>query len=56
MVTVAADRDTVGIAAAEDAARRWLAEGRTVRVALPPAPHDDWNGALLAAEASHVSA
>lgn len=53
-VTIAADRDAVGIAAAEDAAMRWQAEGRDVRVALPPPPHDDWNDALRAAEATDV--
>jgi hypothetical protein len=55
-ITIAADSDPVGIQAAEDAARRWHAEGRTVRIALPPVPHDDWNDALRAAEVPHVAA
>jgi phage/plasmid primase-like uncharacterized protein len=41
-VTIAADNDASGRgqAAAEKAARRWIAEGRTVRIALPPAGQD----------------
>jgi putative DNA primase/helicase len=55
-ITIAADRDPVGIQAAEDAARRWHAEGRTVRIALPPDPHVDWNNALRATEVPDVAA
>lgn len=39
-VIIAADADPVGIAAARDAAARWHAEGRAVRIALPPAGQD----------------
>jgi hypothetical protein len=35
-VTIAADSDPVGIEAAYGAAYRWQAEGRLVRIALPP--------------------
>jgi putative DNA primase/helicase len=55
-ITIAADSDPVGIQAAEDAARRWHAEGRTVRIALPPDPHVDWNDALRATEVPDVAA
>jgi putative DNA primase/helicase len=39
-VVIAADPDVVGIRAAHDAARRWLAEGRLVRIARPPVGSD----------------
>jgi len=47
VVTIAADNDhtRTGIAAAHDAAARWTAEGRTVRIALPP-PGMDFNDLL----------
>jgi hypothetical protein len=35
-VTIAADPDPVGMMAARDAARRWLAEGRRVSIGRPP--------------------
>ncbi len=44
-VTIAADGDSQGIAAARDAAMRWHAEGREVYIAQPPAPYADWNDA-----------
>jgi putative DNA primase/helicase len=53
-VTIVADRDPVGIAAAEDAAARWTLEGRVVRVAVPPDGYDDWNDCLLAGEVTDV--
>ncbi len=39
-VVIAADGDSPGIEAAEAAAERWIAEGRTVRIARPPDGHD----------------
>lgn len=45
-VTIAADADPVGIAAAHDAAQRWHHEGRTVRIACPPEPGTDFNDLL----------
>lgn len=48
-VVIAADHDRngVGIRAAHTAAKRWYAEGRHVRIALPPASGTDWNDVLL---------
>ena len=40
------DRNSAGEEAAHKAARRWLAEGRRVRIALPPEPGTDWNDVL----------
>ena len=37
-----------GARAADAAARRWLAEGRRVRVATPDLPGQDFNDLLLA--------
>lgn len=44
-VLIAADNDAsgAGARAARTAAQRWLAEGRRVRIALPPAPGTDFN-------------
>ena len=42
-LTVCADHDPVGLAAARDAAARWHREGRRVRLAVPPAPGTDFN-------------
>jgi hypothetical protein len=42
-VTIACDRDRHGIRAAEAAARRWRAEGRTVRIAAPDRIGADFN-------------
>ena len=39
-VIIAADPDVVGIRAAYEAAQRWLAEGRRVRIARPPVGQD----------------
>jgi hypothetical protein len=39
-VGIAADPDPVGLEAAHKAARRWVAEGRRVRIAQPPAGMD----------------
>lgn len=50
-VVIAADHDVkgAGLAAAELAARRWIAEGRSVRIAMPPEPGTDFNDLLRAA-------
>ena len=50
-VTVLADVDAPGIAAANDAAWRWAREGRNVRIARPPSGKD-FNDALLAEQSS----
>lgn len=49
VVTIAADNDPVGLAKAEQAARRWSCEGRHVRIALPPKDLD-FNDLLRAGE------
>jgi hypothetical protein len=46
-VVIAADPDPVGLIAARAAARRWLAEGRSVRIARPPL-NSDFNDLLRA--------
>jgi putative DNA primase/helicase len=46
-VVIAADNDPPGRAAAEKAARRWKAEGRRVRIALPQREGADFNDVLL---------
>jgi putative DNA primase/helicase len=48
-VFIAADNDPNGSGerAAWVAAGRWIAEGRRVRIALPPEPGTDWNDVLL---------
>jgi putative DNA primase/helicase len=45
---VCADHDSNGIgeSAARDAASRWFAEGRRVRIAVPPEPGSDFNDVL----------
>lgn len=49
MVVIAADNDPKrrGQRSASRAARRWLAEGRAVRIAMPPSPGSDWNDVLM---------
>jgi putative DNA primase/helicase len=47
-VIIAADPDPVGLIAARAAARRWLAEGRSIRIARPPL-NSDFNDLLRAA-------
>jgi putative DNA primase/helicase len=51
-VLIAADNDAngVGEAAARRAAERWLAEGREVRLALPPTTDSDFNDMLIQGE------
>ena len=46
-VTIAADRDGPGLQAAQEAARRWRAEGRKVQVMAPDGPGQDFNDLLL---------
>jgi len=48
-VIILADNDQSGAGqrAAYAAAQRWLAEGRRVRIAMPPEPGTDFNDALL---------
>ena len=47
-VTIAADADRAGQRAAAKAARRWRAEGRSVHIATPDVPGQDFNDVLLA--------
>jgi hypothetical protein len=53
-VLICADHDAsgTGARAAHDAAARWLAEGRRVRIAMPVAPDTDMADALIAAEST----
>jgi putative DNA primase/helicase len=48
-VIIAADHDLNGLGerAARSVARQWLAQGRRVRIALPPVAGSDWNDVLL---------
>jgi putative DNA primase/helicase len=63
-VTICADNDAngAGISAAEAAAQRWIAEGRSVRIAMPDIIGADFNDVLRGAaaasikEAKHVTA
>jgi putative DNA primase/helicase len=61
-LVICADHDASGVGqrAAHDAAVRWIAEGRRVRIALPPEPGTDFADMLLAdvsatAEVRHVA-
>ena len=47
-VVIAGDHDEPGRLAAKEAAMRWKAEGRVVRVALPDRPGEDFADVLLA--------
>jgi putative DNA primase/helicase len=49
-VTICADHDPAGVAAAHAAAERWHREGRQVRIAMPPEPGTDFNDLALATE------
>ncbi len=46
-VLIAADHDKAGIEAAHALARRFLREGRRVRIAVPPEEGDDWLDVLV---------
>jgi putative DNA primase/helicase len=54
-VLICADHDASGTGerAARDAAARWLAEGRRVRIAIPPVPGTDFND-ILTERAPHT--
>lgn len=52
-VTIAADHDAVGIAAAHKAAERWIREGRMVRIARPAEAGADFNDLLRSADAEN---
>ena len=53
-VTIAADADARGMHEAENAAGRWRAEGRAVRIVVPDTPGTDFND-LLQAQSQGVS-
>ena len=55
-VTICADADEPGEKAAQEAAQRWLAEGRTVRIARPPGGCKDFNEALMADTKQDITA
>ena len=52
-VVIAADHDAPGRLAAKEAALRWRAEGRAVRIALPDRPGDDFADVLIARGGAH---
>jgi len=56
MVLACSDHDASGVGerSARDAAQRWSAEGRRVKIALPPEPDTDFNGILNCALAEQV--
>jgi phage/plasmid primase-like uncharacterized protein len=51
-MVIFADHDPRGRCAAETAAARWHAQGRKVRICLPPEPGSDFNDLLLRAESA----
>src|SRR5262249_39396683 len=51
-MVIFADHDPRGRRAAETAAARWHAQGRKVRICLPPEPGSDFNDLLLRAESA----
>ena len=48
------DANGTGERAARIAAERWIAEGRRVRIALPPRPGTDWNDVLLGKDRNDI--
>ena len=56
-VVICADNDAnrTGERAAHDAAARWLAEGRRVRIAMPPEPGVDFNDVLSGRVAAKIN-
>jgi phage/plasmid primase-like uncharacterized protein len=46
-ITICADNDASGLQAAYKAAERWCAEGRSVRIAVPPVVGQDFNDMCL---------
>ena len=55
-VIIAADNDPVGSTAAQDAAIRWRAEGRRVRIARPDRAGADFNDVLMTIGEAHAHA
>jgi putative DNA primase/helicase len=57
-VLIGADHDesSTGERAARAAAARWVAEGRRVRIALPPDVGSDWSDVLCGAAANEMGA
>jgi putative DNA primase/helicase len=55
-IVIAADHDANGVGerAAHDAAARWRAEGRLVRIAMPPEPGTDFNDILTGRVATKI--
>ena len=55
-VIILADHDANGAGerAARTAAQRWLAEGRSVRIAMPPEPGTDFNDMLSGKSATRT--
>ena len=49
------DRNGAGQQAAYAAAERWRAEGRKVKLALPPEPGTDFNDVLLGAACARIN-
>lgn len=56
-VVICADNDASGAGQrnAHDAAARWLAEGRRVRIALPPEPDADFNDMLTGCNTAEIN-
>ncbi len=54
-VTLCADGDAAGQEAAKAAAKRFVAEGRRVQIAQPPAGASDFNDVLQTAEAAEAT-
>ena len=55
-VIIAADADDAGKIAAREAAQRFIAEGRHVKVCLPPDDAGDFNDVLMASAGSETGA
>jgi putative DNA primase/helicase len=56
-VLICADHDASGTGerAAHDAAQRWLAEGRRVRIAMPPDRGTDFNDLLTGRSSAKIN-
>jgi putative DNA primase/helicase len=54
-ILIAADNDAPGETAAQDAARRWIAQGRRVSIARPPVEFNDFNDVLQARYAGEIA-
>ena len=53
-ITIAADADEAGEAAAQKAAQRFMAEGCRVKIARPPNGYGDFNDALMAQQSANA--